>query len=113
MLEKKWHVVVEYYQNQKDGRVSNQDRRRICEQASISEHQLSMYLQRIDKTGTLDRVPGSGRKRQKFDLVNQTLREVVKEYEFQLSQLTLTELVRRRGVSVSSSTVNRVLNGGS
>ena len=92
--------------------MSREEQREICEKSSISEYQLKSSLGRIEKTGTLYRLPGSGRKRWKFDLVDRSLREVVQEYGFELSQLTLTELIRKRGISVSTSTVNRVLNSG-
>jgi hypothetical protein len=109
-LEKKWNAVVAYYECKYNGKVSSKDLKRICLEFGISKYQLKQLVKNAREKMSLARRPGSGRKRTKFDLVNRTLRDIVLDYGCELSQLTFTELVRQRGISVSSSTVCRILN---
>jgi hypothetical protein len=102
-LERKWRAVAEYCQKENiEGFISDSEARKIAEAYNMSLKTLRRTVQSAMKGESLLRKPGSGRKITKFDIGNRCLKEIFFEYGGELSQLTLTELVNRKGVKVSS-----------
>lgn len=101
LLEKKWRAVFYYGKYQKpDGSIPLQIGKQIALKFGYSLHQLKKFVQQALNGESFLRKVGGGRKRTIFDIANRSLREIFHEYGGELSQLTMTELVNRKGVKV-------------
>lgn len=101
-LEKKWNAVFTYARYQKaDGSIPSGLGKTISSKCGYSLKHLKELFLKAKCNGSLLRNPGGGRKKTIFDTANQSLKEVFQEYGGELSQLTLTELVNKKGVKVS------------
>ena len=100
-LEKKWYAAFCYGRHQKeDGTVSPRIGRMLVAQHGYSLKQIRLFIQKANNGESLWRKSGSGRKKTTFDIANRCLQEIFREYGGELSQLTMTELVNRKGVKV-------------
>ena len=102
-LERRWRAVAAYCRRQSmfRGFISNQDAKKIAEEYNLTLETLKRLVEKALKGESLLRKSGSGQKVTKFDIGNRCLKEIFDEYGGELSQLTLTELVNRKGVKVS------------
>jgi hypothetical protein len=82
----------------------------ICQESGLkSVWSLKNLVKLVEKDGTW-RKKRKIRLQVKFHLVNQTIKEIYADYGGELSQLTIKELCRQRGISCSSQTIHRVLS---
>lgn len=100
-LEKKWYAIFCFAQHQKeDGSIPTRIGNLIASRHGYTLKQLKNLVKSVMKGGSLLRLPGSGRKRTKFDVGNRCLHEIFQEYGGELSQLALTSLANQKGLKV-------------